>query len=98
MPKSLKTIQSVWTKVFRRIVQQLEQDAEIRRVLGADNLRSWKGVPGDKAPFSPTTTNPVARLTPMPAGVDWYSPDTQAGTLGVGVELAVMSLAIDDVA
>jgi hypothetical protein len=98
VPKSLKTPQSVWTKVFRRIVQQLESDANIRRVVGIDNLRSWKGVPGDKAPFEPTNSSPLVRLTPQPKDVDWYSPNTQAGMLWVGVELAIQSLCVDDIA
>jgi hypothetical protein len=98
MAKSLKTPTSVWTRVFRRIVQQLENDPNIRRVVGPDNLRSWKGVPGDKAPFEPTSTAPVVRLTPQPQNVDWYSPDTQAGQLFVQVELGVQGLCIDDIA
>ena len=55
MAKSLKTPTSVWTAVFRRIVQQLENDPTIKRVVGLDNLRSWKGVPGDKNEFVPTS-------------------------------------------
>ena len=98
MPKSLKTNPSSWTRVFRRIVQQLETDPDVRRVVGVDRLRSWKGVPGDKAPFMPSTGAPVVRLTPQPRNVDWYSPDSQAGTLTIVVEIAVMSLCIDDVA
>jgi hypothetical protein len=98
MPKSLKTPSSVWTLVFRRIVQQLENDASIKRVVGQQNVRSWKGVPGDKAPFAPTPGAPVVRLTPNPRNVDWYSPDLTVGTLYVRVELAVQSLSIDDVA
>ena len=98
MPKSLKTPTSVWTAVFRRIVLQLETDPAVNRVVGRDNLRSWKGVPGDKAPFEPTSAAPVVRLTPQPQGVDWYSEDAQAGMLAVLVELAVQTLCIDDVA
>jgi hypothetical protein len=97
VPKSLKTNQSAWTKVFRRIVRQLEQDADVRRVVGVQNIRSWKGEPGDKAPFEPSSSAPVVRLTPMPRGVDWYSEDAQAGDLTVAVEIAVQSLCIDDV-
>jgi hypothetical protein len=97
MPKSLKTNQCGWTKVFRRIVQQVETDADIRRVVGVENVRSWKGVPGDKMPFAPTDKAPVIRLTPQPRNVNWYSPDSQIGTLFVVVELAVQSLSIDDV-
>jgi hypothetical protein len=96
--KSLKTNASVWTKVFRRIVQQLETDPDVRRVVGVDRLRSWKGVLGDKTPFVPTGSAPVVRLTPQPRNVSWYSPDTQAGTLYVLVELGVGSLCIDDIA
>lgn len=96
MAKSLKTPTSVWTKVFRRIVQQLETDANVRRVVG-DNLRSWKGVPADKAEFAPTSAAPVVRLTPQPQGVEWYSPDEQVGTLFVQVEIGVQTLCIDDV-
>jgi hypothetical protein len=98
MPKTLKTNTSAWTAVFRRIVQQLETNADIQRVVGRDRLRSWKGVPMDKAPFEPTASAPVVRLTPQPQDVDWYSPDMQAGTLRVRVELGVQSLCIDDVA
>jgi hypothetical protein len=94
--KSLKTPQSVWTKVFRRIVEQLEKDPDIRRVVGVENIRSWKGVPGDKAPMVPTSSAPVMRLTPNPRDVDWYSPDTHVGTLAVLVEIAVQSLSVDD--
>jgi hypothetical protein len=97
MPKTTKTNPSVWTKVFRRIVQQLENDPDIRRVIGVDNIRSWKGVPADKAPFAPSATGPVMRLTPNPSNVDWYSPDTQSGVLSVLVEIAINSLSIDDV-
>jgi hypothetical protein len=96
VPKSLKTNPSVWSRVFRRIVQQLEQDPDVRRVVGLDNLRSWKGVPGDKSPFVPTATAPVVRLTPQPDHVHWYSPDAQSGSLMVHVEIAVQSLCIDD--
>jgi hypothetical protein len=98
VPKSLKTNSSGWTKVFRRIVQQMETDPDFRRVVGVDRLRSWKGVPGDKAPFLPATGAPVVRLSPQPRNVDWHSPDTQAGTLVVVVEIAVISLCIDDIA
>jgi hypothetical protein len=98
MPKSTKTNASVWTRVFRRIVQQIETDPDMRRIFGPDNVRSWKGVPADKAPFEPTASKPVARLTPNPSNVDWFDPATQAGTLSVLVELAVSSLCIDDVA
>jgi hypothetical protein len=97
MPKSLKTKQSVWSKVFRRIVAQLETDLDVKRVVGLDNLRSWKGVPGDKAPFSPSSTAPVVRLTPQPKSVEWYAEDMQAGTLYVQVEFAIQSLCVDDV-
>jgi len=96
--KSLKTPTSVWTAVFRRIIQQLENDPNVKRVVGLDNLRSWKGVPGDKNEFAPTSNAPVVRLTPQPRNVDWYSPDMQSGDLWVQVELAVQSLCIDDVA
>ena len=98
MPKSLKTPSSVWSAVFRRIVMQVENDPSVKRVVGVDNLRSWKGVPGDKNDFMPTSNAPVVRLTPQPRNVDWYSPDTQSGVLWVQVELAVQSLCIDDVA
>ena len=91
MPKTLKTKASAWTKVFRRIVFQLELDPDIRRVVGADRVRSWKGLPGDRSPFAPASGKPVLRLTPNPRGVDWYSPDTQAGTLYVLVEMGVTS-------
>jgi hypothetical protein len=98
MAKSLKTPTSVWTAVFRGIVRQLENDPDIKRVIGLVNLRSWKGVAGDKAPFVPTSSAPVARLTPQPRNVDWYSADSQLGYLHVDVELAVQTLCIDDVA
>jgi hypothetical protein len=98
VPKTLKVQLSNWTRVFRRIIEQLECDPEIRRVVGTDHLRSWKGVPGDRAPLSPSSGSPIIRLTPNPGDVDWYSPDTQAGLLAVRVELAVQSLCIDDVA
>jgi hypothetical protein len=98
MPKSLKTPSSVWSLIFRRIVQQVENDANIKRVVGLANVRSWKGVPADKSPFEPSSSAPVIRLTPNPMHVDWYSPDAQAGELYVLVELAVQSLSIDDVA
>lgn len=98
MPKSLKTNQSVWTKVFRRLVQQLKTDPEFKRVVGIENLRSWEGVAGDKDPFAAPGAKPVVRLTPQPRGVDWYSEDSQAGTLYVLVEMCVQSLCIDDVA
>jgi hypothetical protein len=98
MAKSLKTPTSVWTAVFRRIIQQLENDPNVRRAVGLHNLRSWKGVPGDKNEFAPTSNAPVVRLTPQPRNVDWYSPDMQSGDLWVQVELAVQSLCIDDVA
>lgn len=97
MPKSLKTKNSVWTTVFRRIVQQLETNPDVKRVVGLANLRSWKGVSGDKAPFAPTSTAPVVRLTPQPQNVEWYSPDEQAGTLAVQIEIGVNSLCLDDV-
>jgi hypothetical protein len=97
MPKSLKTNASVWTKVFRRLVQQLENDPDIRRVVGVDNIRSWKGIPGDSAAFAPQAGKAIMRLSPQPRHVDWYSPDSQSGHLVVIVELAVGSLAIDDV-
>ncbi len=97
MPKSLKTPASVWTAVFRRIVQQVEADANLRRVVGPENVRSWKGVAADKAPFAPSSTAPIVRLTPRPTSVDWFSPDAQIGTLEVLVEIAVGSLSIDDV-
>jgi hypothetical protein len=97
MAKILKTRTSPWTAVFRRAVQQLRNDPDVRRVVGLQNLRSWEGVPADKAPMTPSATAPVVRLTPQPDHVGWYSPDAQAGTLIVRVELAVMSLCIDDV-
>jgi hypothetical protein len=83
MSKSLKT--------------QLEIDPIVKRVVGP-NLRSWKGVQVDKAPFEPTSDAPVVRLTPQPRNVNWYSPDSQIGELHVDVELAVQTLSIDDVA
>jgi hypothetical protein len=98
MAKMLKTNASVWSRVFRRIVQQLENDPDVRRVVGVLNLRSWRGVPGDKAPFEPSQSQPVVRLTPNPSNVDWYSPDLQVGTLAVVVEMVVPSLCVDDVA
>jgi hypothetical protein len=96
MAKALKMPSSVWTKVFRVIVQQLENDAVIKRVVGTENLRSWKGVQADKAPFVPSSSAPVVRLTPQPRSVDWYSPDASKGTLVVIVEEGVQSLCIDD--
>jgi hypothetical protein len=96
MPKSLKTSLSVWTRVFRRIVQQLKTDPDFRRVVA--DFRSWEGVPGDKTPPNPNVGAPFVRLTPQPMGVDWYSEDTQAGTLYVLVEIVVSSLCVDDVA
>jgi hypothetical protein len=97
MPKSLKTPQSVWTKVFRRIVQQAENDPAVRRVVGP-NIRSWKGVQSDRTPMEPSSDAPVLRLTPQPRNVEWYSPNAQLGQLYVQVEIAVQSLCIDDVA
>jgi hypothetical protein len=96
--KTLKAKTSVWTAVFRKIVAQLEADPDVTRVVGKDRLRSWKGVPADKAPFAPAVGAPIVRLTPQPQSVEWYSEDAQAGTLTVLVELAVASLCIDDVA
>jgi hypothetical protein len=98
MPKQLKTNPSVWTKVFRRVVQQLKNDSDVKRVVGLPNLRSWEGIAADKSPLQPAGNQPVVRLTPNPSNVDWYSPDMQAGTLAVLVELAVPSLCVDDVA
>lgn len=99
MPKSLSTSQSVWTKVFRRIVSQLESNAEFRRVVGRDNLRTWSGnTVIDRAPFEPTSGAPIVRLTPQPGAVQWYSPELQSGILRVHVELGVQSLCVDDVA
>jgi hypothetical protein len=97
MAKQLKTPQSPWTKVFRRIVQQLENNPSVKRVVGHQNLRSWSGVSADKAPFEPTSSSPVVRLTPMPSGVDWLFPEAQSGTLRVSVEIAILSLCVDDV-
>lgn len=97
MPKSLKTKTSAWTAVFRRIVQQLSNDPDFRRVVGPQNLRSWAGVPTDKAPLNPTATAPIVRLTPQPMGVEWLDPSSQYGTLNVMVELAIQSLCVDDV-
>ncbi len=79
-------------------MKQLKNDATIRRVVGLDNLRSWEGTSGDKAPFVPSSNAPVVRLTPQPRNVDWYSADSQGGFLHVDVELAIQSLCIDDVA
>jgi hypothetical protein len=98
MAKALKTPTSVWTAVFRRIIQQLKNDPAIKRVVGLDHLRSWEGVPADKSEFAPSSNAPVVRLTPQPRNVDWYSPDMQSGELWVQVELAVQTLCIDDVA
>jgi hypothetical protein len=97
VPKTLKTDPSVWTKVFRRIVTQITTDPDIRRVVGEDNVRSWKGVPADKAPFEPSTGQPVVCLTPQPRNVQWYSPDKMVGDLVVHVQIAVSSLCLDDV-
>jgi hypothetical protein len=97
MPKSLKTPLSVWTKIFRRIVAQLETNADVRRVVGIDNVLSWTGKAADYQPLVPTATAPLVRLSPNPSGVDWYSPDAQAGNLGVMIEIAVSSTCIDDV-
>lgn len=87
----------MWTAVFRRIIQQVENNATIKRVVGLPNVRSWKGVPADKTAPVPTSSAPVLRFTPQPQNVEWYSPDLQDGTLAVLVELAVQSLCIDDV-
>ena len=93
---SLMVPQSVWSAVFRTLVQQLRGDPVFKRVAGA-GLRSWEGVPADKAPFAPTAGQPVVRLTPYPQAVDWYGPGSQVGTLQVKVEFALVSLRIDDV-
>jgi hypothetical protein len=98
MPKALQTKASVWSKVFRRIVQQIEQNPDIRRVVGVDNIRSWSGVDADKAPMVPSSGAPIIRLTPNPANVSWYDPSSQAGTLTVRVEIVIQSLCVDDVA
>ncbi len=97
MPKSLRTNQSVWTRVFRRIVQQVQNDPEIKRVFGM-SIRSWTGDPNgsDKDPMEPSLGKPIVRLTPQPQNVSWYSESEQWGTLHVQVELAIASLAIDD--
>jgi hypothetical protein len=96
MPKSLRTKNCVCTKVFRRIVQQLKNDPEVRRVVG-DALRSWEGVTGDKDPFVPSGSKPVVRVTPQPESEGWFSPDSMREELVVVVELGISSLCIDDV-
>jgi hypothetical protein len=95
--KALRTRQSTWSAVFREVVAQFARDEEVRRVVGPHNIRSWAGVPDDKAPLIPTGTAPVVRFTPEPRNVTWYSPCAQYGMLRVRVELAVASLCIDDV-
>lgn len=95
MPKATRTPQSVWTNVFRRIVQQVKNDPEVKRTFGG-RIRSWEGTTTDKDPFTPSLGQPILRLTPQPSGVDWYSEDAQYGTLNVRVEIAVSSLCVDD--
>lgn len=96
MPKTLRTNQSAWIKVFRKVIATLETDPDFRRVVGQDSLRSWSGIPGDKAPMEPSLGRPVVRLTPNPSAVEWYDPSSQVGTLSVRVEVVVQSLCVDD--
>jgi hypothetical protein len=94
--RTLKIPQSPWSLVFRRLVLELETDPEFKRVVPATHLRSWSGVTADKAPLTPTLGRPVVRLTPQPANVAWSDETTQTGALGILVEIAVLSLCIDD--
>jgi len=70
------------SKVFQRIVEQLQTDPLLRSLIKRWNV--W-----DKA-VSPATTaaNEIAiQLTPRLGAVDWYSPDTQYGPLQVQIDL-----------
>ncbi len=96
--KTLKINDCVWTVVFRAIVSHLERDREFARVVGKERLASWKGLPGDQTPDAPSVGRPIVRLTPMPSGVDWFTPDSQSGMLSVLVELDIATMCVDDCA
>ena len=98
MPKTLKTPTSVWTAVFRCIVQQLENDPTVKRVIGLQNLRFMEGHPRRQVPDGADQLGPRRAADARAASVEWYSEAAQAGWLHVDVEMALSTLCIDDLA
>lgn len=94
--KTINTVASNFTKVFRRIVAQLHHDNRFRGVIGG-GLRSWDGSDVDRQLATPSLGKPIVRLTPIPTGVTWLDESSQVGTLGVRVEIFVAGTCIDDV-
>lgn len=68
-------------RVFRRICQQLTTDPVLRNVVKTWDV--WDGSP-DHADAN-LAVAPMVQLTPQLGGVDWYSPDAQAGLLVIAV-------------
>lgn len=93
--KTLDINASVWSKVYRAVVQKIKTNSDVKRV-AKDRVYSWDGTLDDRADWAPSVGHPEIQLTPITTGVGWYDPSSQAGTLTVKVEIAVSSLCIDD--
>lgn len=83
------------TTVFRLLVARLQADPVLSREIKASSFRAWTGEPSESADIT-VSQMPALRMTPVPAGSEWDSPNEQMETFVVEVELWVPGTCVDD--
>lgn len=82
-----------WTSVFRALVDVIEQDPDLRRVVKV--VRSWKGGPEDLEPLGDAQL-PWIEMTPAPSGNKMATESDYQADFRVNVKLAVPGTRVDD--
>lgn len=84
------------TKVFRFIVNWLQNDPVLSRVIRQDAWQDFSGNPGDPGPQSPLQA-PTIRLSPAPAPMGWTSVESMISPLYINIECLIAGVHADDI-
>ena len=87
--------EAVEVTLFRIIDQTIRADPIVRSQVKI--IKSWEGSASDKIPPS-IGQSPYVRLTPMGSPEQWWSSDSQIGSLTIFVEMMVEGSCSDDIA
>lgn len=95
MPKLLSIDDCPHVQLYRTIVQIIEDDQTVRRIVRPSSMRSWQGIPIDAAQFGEGAA-PALRFTPTQGNDAWWTPGSMRGNLFIEVEIFTKGTCADD--
>jgi len=83
----------VTTLLYRAIVTRLTADPVLSACV--KTWQTWEGGTGDLVDIT-NALCPALRITPQPLSEQWFSPETQSGTMAVLIEAWAAGTCVDD--